>query len=82
MIENLFRELSMVKVKGYDKLTEEQKELFDQTYKAHLSMMGADMRKKHTDEHIKEVKWDEGEKCLKVYFDHGEWYHYESGKWY
>lgn len=73
----------MKNVKGYTKLPEQLKNLLHETHKAHLSMMGSEMRKKHTVEHIKEVKWDSEEKCLKVYFDHGEWYHYSpAGEWY
>lgn len=81
-VKNLFRELSMMNVEGYEKLTDEQKDLFDQTYKSHVAMMGADMRKKHTEEHIEKVEWDKSAKCLKVHFDNGDWYHYQGGDWY
>lgn len=63
-------------MKGYNKLTEGQKQLFEETHQAHLSIMDSEMRKKHTREQVAEVKWDNEEKCLKVYFSHGECYHY------
>lgn len=72
----------MMNVKGYAQLTDEQKQLFDETYKAHLSMMGNDTKAKHQEQNIEEIKWDKNKKCLKVYFDNGDWYHYEDCKWY
>ncbi|MFD1363177.1 hypothetical protein [Lentibacillus salinarum] len=82
-VENLFRGLSMENIEGYNVLTDKQKELFDQTYKAHVFMMDPEMRKQHTEEHIKEIRWNENEQCLRVYFDNGEWYHYSlAGEWY
>lgn len=73
----------MEQVKGYSKLPEELKKLFKKTHQAHLATMSSEMRNKHTEEHIERVKYDRIEKCLKVYYDNGEWYHYSlAGEWY
>lgn len=71
----------MEHVKGYSKLPEQLKEFFKEVHSAHLSAMGAEMRKKHTEDHIESIEWDNAEKCLKVYYDNGEWYQYSSGGW-
>lgn len=68
--------------KCLNKLTLLQRDLFERTYKSHLATMGIAMREKHSLENIKTVKWDKKESCLKVYFNHGEWFHYYSnGSW-
>ncbi len=71
----------MEHIKGYEKLPEQLQQFFKEVHKAHLSSRGVEMRKQHTEEHIKEVKWDNVEKCLKVYYDNGEWYHYSNTGW-
>lgn len=74
----------MENIKGYAKLTEIQKELFERTYETHLVMMGEGMRKKYGREKLKEIKWDKEENCLKVYWKGDtNWFHYTTnGTWY
>ena len=73
----------MEHVKGYKKLTEEQKELFERTHQAHLKMMGTEKQKQYSVENLKEIKWDQREKCLKVYWKGDtDWFHYRNGAWY
>ncbi|MCB5238913.1 hypothetical protein [Niallia circulans] len=68
--------------KQLSKLTVLQRDLFDRTHKSHLASMGAAMKEKHSKENIKAIKWDKKEFCLKVYFNHGEWYcYYSNGSW-
>lgn len=80
-VGNLFKELSMMNVKGYDKLKDWQQHMFDTIYKRHLSAMGMDLRKNYTEEHLKEIQSVElGH--LNVYFDNGEWFKYfKNGTW-
>lgn len=69
-------------MKGYDKLTDQLKELFNNTYIRHLESMGYGEREKYANQNIKEIKWDNRERCLKVYFKNGEWYKYfTNGTW-
>lgn len=81
-------------MKGYDKLTVSQKELFEKTYKAHISTMDEKRRIQHSRDKIIEIKWDSEEErlevyfkwnhpkkdYLKVYYDNGEWYHLAPGE--
>lgn len=61
-------------------LTKEHKQLFERVYKRHVSSMGMDARKKLGN--VNDVKWDSQEKCLKVYFESGDWWHYyTNGTW-
>ncbi len=69
-------------MKGYDKLTDQQKRIFNQTHIRHLESMGTEKRKEYAVQSIKEIKWDKAEKCLKIYFNNGDWYHYSKGEWY
>lgn len=67
------------------KLTPEQYNLFIRTHTKHLAAFweGSTEREKRTLEHVKNVKWDRKEGCLKVYFEDGEWWHYTlNGTWY
>jgi len=71
---NMFREFSMKDVEGYDELTNEQKDMFDKTYKKHLSSMQRELRLAYTESHVQRI---EGEiSVLKVYFDNGDCYIY------
>lgn len=67
------------KIKGFNKLTPKQKELFEQTYANHFFHMGKTLKEMHTVDKIKEVKHNKEEKCIEVYFDH-EWYKYYPNK--
>jgi hypothetical protein len=72
----------MDSIKGFLELTEEQQELFISTHKTHLSILGIDTKKKYMYENIKKVEWSKEEKCIKVFYDNGDWYHYEDTNWY
>ena len=77
---NMFREFSMEHVEGYTKLPKWQKNMFDITYKKHLSSMPIEERIIYTENHIKRV---EGEiSLLKVYFENEGCYLYlPENKW-
>jgi hypothetical protein len=69
-------------IKGYSKLTHDQKELLTMVHTRHLASMGADAKKNYTSSYIKEVKWDKNKNCLKVYYKNGDWWHYDCrGQW-
>lgn len=69
--------------KGYASLTTQQKELFDRVYSRHWHGMGTEMRQRYTADHIKDIKWDAQLRCIKVFFNDGNWWHYEqNGDWY
>lgn len=77
------RKIRFSKVKGYATLTDSQKELLDRVYVKHQSCMETEEKEKHQIKNITEVKWDETENCLKVYYDSGNWWHYDiKGEWY
>ncbi|MHA6250420.1 hypothetical protein [Oceanobacillus sp. CAU 1775] len=77
---NLFRELSMKDVEGYEELTLSQKNIFDKTYKEHLQSMTRKRRLRYTEDHIVSVEGDL--KIVKVNFDTDEWYIYlQDNKW-
>jgi ribosomal protein L44E len=66
---------------GKSQLTPEQLELFERTYARHMSGFGTEARKKYEGK-VKTVKWDAKERCLKVYYENGEWWHYGTdGTW-
>lgn len=73
-------EKKMSEIKGFDKLTNRQKEMLSTTHSLHMKMMGAEMRKEHTIEHIKEVK-AVSNKVVAVYFDNGNSWEYEDCEW-
>lgn len=59
----------------------EQMELFKRVYTKHISYMGMEKRKQLGN--VENVVWDTEEKCLKVYFENGDWWHYTtSEEWY
>ncbi len=69
-------------VKGYFSLTEIQRKLFLETYKKHLSAMGTVARQKYMPQHLKEVKYDNEDNTVNVYFEN-DWYHYATDHtWY
>lgn len=66
-------------VKGFKGLTTKQQQTFEQTYANHFFHMGKTLKELHTVDKIKEVKYNEQEKCIEVYFEH-EWYKYYPNK--
>lgn len=77
---NMFREFSMVNVTGYIDLPDWQKDLFDATYKKHLSSMEINERIHYTESQI--VKIEGEESIIKVYFQNGDCFFYLPGeKW-
>ena len=77
-------EIDFTKVKGFNKLTAEQQELFKSTYRVHNSVHGLDYK----DEWIPiSVKWivenPTKYSYLKVVFQNGEWLYYTQNRtWY
>jgi hypothetical protein len=70
-------------VKGVKGLTDDQRGLFEKVYIRHILAFGTEARKTYLAENLKEVKWDKKERCLKVYFKNGDWWHYTTGgTWY
>ncbi|WP_085993596.1 recombinase family protein [Oceanobacillus senegalensis] len=72
----IYAKAKEMNAKGYDKLTDLQKRIFNQTHPKHLESMKMDKRKEYDVQNIKKIKWDSREKCIKVYFKNGDWYHY------
>lgn len=71
-------EIDFEKVKGYGKLSDPAKELFERIYKKHNSGHGLDYKKDWIPVKVKEHKT-----YLKVHFKNGEWLHYSpNGTWY
>lgn len=70
-------------IPGYADLAPDQAELFDKIYNRHYHAWGTEKRKEFTPDQIKNVKWDAKEKCIKVYYKNGDWWHYDrDGTWY
>lgn len=70
-------------VNGYKNLTEEQQQLFERVFASHMAMRGEEAKEKYAAENLKEVKWVAKEKCLKVYYQNGDWWHYlQDGTWF
>lgn len=70
-------------IKGHNKLTDEQKQIFERVYTNHLATMGNEMRKNYSIENIREVKWDKINNTVNTYFKNGSWWHYDiNGHWY
>lgn len=52
-------------------------------YADHNSSMGLEERKSHSLTHIVKVESSQEEKCVKVYYENGDWWHYDyNGTWY
>lgn len=76
---NMFREFSMEYVEGYNKLSNDQKGMFDITYKKHLSSLPLNKQANFTEnelEKIETIMIEEKVSVLKVYFNHGDCYLY------
>jgi hypothetical protein len=66
-------------IKGYNKLTDYQKSIFNGTYKRHQSCLGASEKVEYTPVSVKAI--DPG--TLKVVFKNKSWLHYASSlDWY
>ena len=66
-------------IKGYKNLTEEQKKIFDNTYKKHQEQFEGKTKQQHEVVSIRPLS----NKVLKVTCRNRDWYHYsESGTWY
>lgn len=66
-------------VKGYNKLTEQQRQIFDKTYKKHQEQFEGKGKQQHEAISVKALNND----VLKVTCRNGEWYHYTSNLiWY
>lgn len=71
-------EIDFNKVKGYEKLSERAKILFERVYKSHNAAQGLDYKKNWIPQSVKEHKT-----YLEVRFKGGEWLHYmPDGTWY
>lgn len=66
-------------IKGYNKLTEQQKQIFNSTYKKHQEQFEGKNKEKYQVISVKPLS----DTVLKVVCKNGEWYHYTSlGTWY
>lgn len=75
---NKYIEIDFNKVKGYQNLTEQAKEIFQKVYKVHNSSQGIDYKERYIPQSVKEHK-----EYLEVHFKGGEWLHYlPNGTWY
>ena len=62
-------------------LTDSEYKYLMETYAAHNSSMGFEMRKKYSADKI--VKVERGNGCLHVHYEDGEWWHYTPNRtWY
>ena len=73
-----FIQIDYTKVKGFAGLTEEQQQLFIETYKIHNSVQGNDYKENYEPISVKWVadKVDDRFSKLKVIFKNGEWLYY------
>lgn len=73
-----YMEIEFTKVKGYEKLSQAAKNLFERVYKQHNSCQGLDYKKNWIPVKVKEHKH-----YLEVHFKNKEWLHYlPNGEWY
>lgn len=62
-------------------LSDEEYKMFLEVYANHNSSMGLEVRKNYNLSDI--VKVVKGNRCLKVYYENGDWWHYTmDGTWY
>lgn len=73
-------EIDFNKVKGFNKLTPEQQELFKSTYKVHNSVHGLDYKEKWIPVSVKWIDIGSRLSYLKVVFRNGDWLHYTQRK--
>ena len=66
-------------IKGYNKLTEKQKHIFNRTYQKHQEQFEGKNKEKYQVVSVRTLT----ETVLKVTCKNGEWYHYTSNlTWY
>jgi len=75
---NMFREFTMFNVSGYIELPDWQKDLFDATYKKHLSSMEINERICYTENQIAKIVGEES--IIRVYFQNKDCFFYLPGK--
>lgn len=77
-------EIDFSKVKGFNKLTPEQQELFIETYKLHNSIQGHEYKEDYIPVSVKWVEENSNRKSyFKVVFKNGIWLRYTQKKeWY
>ena len=83
-VNNMFREFSLGHIDGYANLSNTEKELFDITYKQHLSSMPMEERVYYLENHLKKIekKKIEGQvSILKTYFTHEVYLYLPGSKW-
>lgn len=71
-----------VQPEGYHTLTDEQKALFERVHKRHMTAWGRENQRKYARHNIVELKWDEEEKTVNVYYPDVWWHYDEKGDWY
>jgi hypothetical protein len=73
--------MKMKKLPVAQHLTDHEYKMLLEVYAKHNSSMGLEERKNYTLSDI--VKVERGNRCLKVYYKNGDWWHYSmEGKWY
>lgn len=80
-VSNLFRELSMMNIRGYSNLSDWQKDIFDDCFKNHTFSLSDNFKKHYTEEYIMWVKWDESNRRLEVRFKDDFYYYFPNRKW-
>lgn len=69
------------KIEVAQHLSDAEYKILLQTYANHNRSMGLEERKNYTLSDI--VKVERGNRCLKVYYKNGDWWHYTpDGTWY
>lgn len=76
MVANMFREISMSRVKGYHELTKQEKNIFDQEYRKHLASTHERQRIYYTESELKKVEGKGNQ--VKVYFKNGHTFIYRK----
>lgn len=75
-------EISLANVRGYEALTDFQREILESTYKCHMAAMGSEARQQYTVNKIRKLLPGRRSSVVNIYFDNGDWWQYdESGKW-
>lgn len=71
--------INLEKVKGYEKLSQEQKELFKRVYANHIGCIESEsLKKKYTPVKVSPVEYG-----VRVEFKSATWLHYNwKGEWY
>lgn len=84
-MNNKYIDIDFNSVEGFKGLTQEQQELFKDTYIMHNSIVGLDYKEGWTPVKVDWVEDEEDTRYsyLKVIFKNGDWLHYTKNKeWY